>query len=308
MILMLGIVGVAYYRRAQTLRGDARRAVPGWRQVCFWAAIVVLVAEPISPLGYLDERSFTVHMLEHLVIGDLAALLMVLGMTGPLLAPLLRNPVIELLRPLTLPVPSFVLWVANLYFWHIPFAFNGALTVEWVHVIQHICFFSFGFNVWMTLFGPLPQPSWFGNTAKIIFIALQRMAAVALGNFFIFSGSLFYDAYANVDDPFGMTPLGDQITAGSVMMVEGTVVSFAMLGYFFFRGAIESEASQRLQDHARAHGVEISRRRADRAAAAGTTQLLYDRIAAGEQLSDDHADEDGLTDGGITDEGLTGDG
>ncbi len=33
-------------------------------------------------------------MAEHLLIGDIAALLIVLGMTGPLLAPLLRNRVI----------------------------------------------------------------------------------------------------------------------------------------------------------------------------------------------------------------------
>ena len=30
-------------------------------------------------------------MAEHLLIGDIAALLIVLGLTGPLLAPLLRN-------------------------------------------------------------------------------------------------------------------------------------------------------------------------------------------------------------------------
>lgn len=284
MLLLLAIVTVAYVKRVATLNSDPHRRVPTWRRVSFAVAVIVLVAEPISPLGYLDDRSFTVHMLEHLVIGDVAALLMVLGLTGPLLQPLLRNPVITFIRPLTEPVPSFVLWVANLYFWHIPFAFDGALTSDWVHVVQHICFFSAGFNVWMSLFGPLPKPAWFGNTAKIIYLVLQRMAAVILGNFFIFSGSVFYEPYRHADNPFGMTAIGDQITAGSVMMVEGTVITFALLGYLFFKSAAESEASQQLIEYADAHGVEISQARGARAAAAGTTDLLRERISSHEPL------------------------
>lgn len=291
MLVLLAIVTAAYFKRVATLRNHPRRSVPRWRQAAFAGAIAVLVLEPISPLGHLDDRSFTVHMLEHLVIGDLAALLMVLGLTGPLLQPLLRNPVIAFIRPLAEPIPAFVLWVVNLYFWHIPFAFDAALTSDWVHVLQHICFFSVGFNVWMALFGPLPKPAWFGNTAKLIYLVLQRMAAVVLGNFFIFSGSVFYEAYKHADNPFGMSPLGDQITAGSVMMVEGTLITFILLGYLFFKAANESEASQRLIEHAQAHGVELSQARSDRAAAAGTTDLLRERISSHEGL-DSHESAD----------------
>lgn len=287
MLVLLAVVCVAYLKRARTLARDPRRRVPLWRQICFWSSIVVLLAEPLSPLGVWDERSFTVHMLEHLLIGDFAALLMVLGLTGPMIGPLLRNPVIDFIRPLTEPIPSFVLWVANLYFWHLPFAFDGALRNEWLHVVQHMCFFAVGFNVWMALFGPLPKPAWFGNVAKLIYLALLRMAGVVLGNFFIFSGSVFYAPYEHAENPFGMTAIGDQITAGSVMMAEGTLITFVLLGWLFFRAASESEESQRLVEHAERHGADVSRTRTDRAVSAGAGERLRQRISSAADLDND---------------------
>ncbi len=287
MVVLLAIVSFAYFRRVGKLKADPRRKVGAWRQVSFYSAILILLLEPLSPLGAWDDRSFTVHMIEHLSIGDLASLLMVLGLTGPLIQPLLKNPVIQLVRPLTEPVPAFILWVVNLYFWHLPFAMEGAIGHDAVHVLQHICFFSVGFNVWMALFGPLPKPEWFGNIAKLIYLVLLRMAAVALGNFFVFSGKVFYPSYAEVVNPLGMTPLADQSVAGAVMMGEGSFIAFVLLGWLFFKAASEGEESQRLKDLADQHGVEITSARADRAASAGTTDFLRERISSGAPDSGD---------------------
>lgn len=287
MLVLLATVTVAYFKRVHTLSGDSRRRVGRWRQVSFASAIFVLVAEPISPLGGWDDLSFTVHMVEHLLIGDLAALLMVLGLTGPLIQPLMRNPVVSFVRPLAEPIPALIMWIANLYFWHLPFAFEGALNSDFVHVIQHICFFTAGFNIWMAVFGPLPKPEWFGNVAKLIYIVVQRMAGVALGNVFIFGGSVFYPTYATSDNPLGLSPVADQSVAGAVMMTEGSLISFVLLGWLFFKAASEGEQSQQLRDLAEEHGVELSRSRSDRAAAAGTTDRLRERISAPAPLDKD---------------------
>lgn len=287
MIVLLAIVTFAYFKRVQTLKSDPRRRVSGLQQFSFAGAIVVLVVQPISPMGTLDDRSFTIHMLEHLLIGDLAALFMVLGLTGPLIQPLLRNPVIRFVRPVTEPIPAAVIWVGNLYFWHLPFAMEGAISNDFLHVIQHISFFSAGFNVWMALFGPLPKPAWFGNIAKLVYLVLLRMASVALGNFFVFSGKVFYPTYVQAINPLGMTALADQSVAGAVMMAEGSFVAFILMGWLFFRAASEGEESQRLQELAGEHGVEMSQARSARAAAAGTTDLLRERISPQPPLDKD---------------------
>jgi cytochrome c oxidase assembly factor CtaG len=287
MIVLLAIVTFSYFKRVRTLKGDPRRRVRGLRQLSFGCSIFLLVAEPLSPLGAWDELSFTIHMVEHLLIGDLAALLMVLGLTGPLIAPVLKNPVVDFFRPIATPIPALLIWIGNLYFWHLPFAFEGALNHDAIHVLQHICFFTAGFNVWMCVFGPLPQPEWFGNIAKLVYVVVQRMAGVLLGNFFIFGGSVFYSTYATSDNPLGMKPVADQSVAGAVMMAEGSFISFILLGWLFFKAASEGEKSQQLIEHAKEHGVELSQARSDRAAAAGTTDLLRERISSGAGLDKD---------------------
>ena len=66
------------------------------------------------------------HMVEHLMLGDLATLLLVLGLTGPLLQPILAIPVFDRLRILAHPLVAFPLWALNFYFWHIPALYDAA--------------------------------------------------------------------------------------------------------------------------------------------------------------------------------------
>ena len=79
-------------------------------------------------------------------------------MTGPLIAPLLRNPVIAQLRVLTHPVVAIVVWAVNFYAWHSPSLYQAALRHDALHALEHATFLAFGIAVWMALLGPLPKP------------------------------------------------------------------------------------------------------------------------------------------------------
>src|SRR5581483_1394085 len=79
-----------YRVRVRTLQREGR-PVESWRQWCYGLGIVTLAAALIPPVDTLADQLLIAHMIEHLLIGDVAALLLVLGLTGPLLAPLLRN-------------------------------------------------------------------------------------------------------------------------------------------------------------------------------------------------------------------------
>ncbi|MBI5310219.1 MAG: cytochrome c oxidase assembly protein [Actinobacteria bacterium] len=282
MVAMLAIVAGAYVYRSRELAARGQ-AVPRWKRVCFYSSALLLLAEPLSPIGESADNSFLSHMLEHLLIGDLAALLMVLGITGPLIAPLLKLEVISKLRVLAHPLVALPLWLANLYIWHIPMMMESAIENDSVHVVQHMLFFGFGFNMWMPLFGPLPTPAWFNNIAKLAYIVVVRLAGVLLGNFFIFSGHVYYDSYVGADNVWGLTALADQSTAGAVMMAEGTLVTFALFAWLFVKAAREGEQSQDLVDLAAEHGVELSRERSERAVAAGASELLRRRVTGDER-------------------------
>jgi putative membrane protein len=277
------IAGILYALRAHRLAGTPR-AVPGWRRACFIGGLCLIVAT-LTAMGSLADDLFWAHMVEHLVIGDLGTLLLVLGLTGPVLAPVLRIGFFDRLRVLAHPAAAFPLWAVNLYLWHVPLFHEAAVRHDVVHALQHFCFVAFGFNMWMALLGPLPKPVWFGNLARLIYIIAVRLTGAVLGNVFVFGGHVFFKVYAAGERAHGISPGADQNAAGAVMMVEGSILTLLLFGWLFARAAREGEERQELLDLAAARGVELTPERAGRAVAAGRGAELRRRIESGSSPS-----------------------
>src|ERR1700694_419964 len=165
---------VLYARRARAL-ARAGHPVPTWRQACFYAGLVVIAAA-LSSLGGASQDLLYAHMIEHLLLGDIAALLIVLGLTGPLLAPILRIRLFDRLRALSHPAIALPLWAVNLYVWHLPVLYEAALRHSGVHALEHAMFLGLGVNMWMCLFGPLPMPAWFTNLGRLLYVVAVRLA------------------------------------------------------------------------------------------------------------------------------------
>jgi putative membrane protein len=272
----LAILGLLYARRARTL-AEEDRPVPGWRQACFYGGFVVIGAA-LTSLGPASQDLLWVHMIEHLLLGDIAALLIVLGLTGPLLAPVLRIRLFDRLRALSHPVVAFPLWMIDLYVWHLPVFYEAALRHTGIHALEHAMFLSCGINMWMCLFGPLPTPSWFGNLGKLIYIVAVRLAGTVLGNIFLWSGTIFYPFYLKGEAHFHISPIADQNIAGAIMMVEESILTLCLFCWLFLRAARESEERQDLLDFAHSRGLELTEARAARAVAAGRGSELRARL------------------------------
>ena len=275
----LALLGVLYGGRARSL-GHTPHPVPGWRQGSFYAGLGLIAVALLSPIGSLSDELLSAHMVEHLLMGDLAALLIVLGLTGPLLAPVLRIGFFDRLRVLANPLIALPLWAINLYVWHLPFLYQAALRHPGVHALEHAMFIGCGVNMWMCLFGPLPMPRWFGNLAKLGYIVAVRLVGTVLGNLFLWSGTVFYPFYLHGDASHHISPLADQNVAGAIMMVEESILTLCLLCWLFLRAAREGEERQELLDYARLHGVELSEARAARAVAAGRGAELRRRLEA----------------------------
>jgi cytochrome c oxidase assembly factor CtaG len=265
--------GWLYGTRARTL---ARRGqpVPRWRIACFASGLVALALATSAPVDTLADRRLSAHMVEHLIIGDIAPLLVVLGCTGPILAPVLSWRPVARLRGLTHPVVAFTLWALDLYLWHLRVAYDGALEHDLVHVAEHACFFGFGALLWMPLFGPLPKPAWFGNGARLGYILVVRMTGTVLANVFVWSGTAFYPYYGTSGDQ----PVADQVTGGGIMMVEQSIVTLCLFCWLFLKTARDAEERQQLAELAAERGVELDAKRIARAVAAGRGALLRDRV------------------------------
>src|SRR5215210_1565850 len=275
-LLPATIAGVLYALRVHAVRRTPR-AVLAARQASFYGGLVLIVAT-LTLTGALSGELFAAHMAEHLLIADLGALLLVLGLTGRVLAPVLRIGLLDRLRVLAHPAVAFPLWALDLYLWHVPALHEAAVRHEGVHALQHLGFVLFGANMWMALLGPLPQPAWFGNLARLVYVIAVRLTGAVLGNVFVFGGRVFYDVYAAGERAHGISPGGDQNAAGAIMMIEGSLLTLGLFAWLFLRTAREGEERQELLDLAAARGVELSDARAARAVAAGRGAELRRRI------------------------------
>jgi putative membrane protein len=245
-LLPIAVAAFLYWRRALTLR-ERGAPVPAWRQGLFGlglATLFVAVASPIDWLG--EERLFAFHMLQHVLLGDLAALCLVAGLTGPLLRPVLQLGAVERLRVLAHPLVALPLWAANLFAWHLPAAYEAALSSAGVHALQHLCFFTFGALMWAPVVEVLPGPMWFGTGWKLGYIVVVRLLETLLGNVFLWTGSVAYGTYELAPRLWGLSPLADQGIAGGVMMVEGSLVTLGALAWLFLKLAAEGELRQQL--------------------------------------------------------------
>ena len=207
-----------------------------------------------------------------------------LGFTGPLLAPLLRFRAGRPLRVLTHPVVAISLFTFNLYLWHVPFLYQAVLTDTTLHVLEHLLFLGTGILLWMPLFGPLPKPQWFGKGAHVIYTVFIWAPAMVMANVFMWSDVVMYPDYSKTAEAAGITPIADQSTSGAILMGECTILALGIFAWVFLNWAKEDIEKQDLLDLAIDHHVELSAARAARAVAAGRGPELRARIEAGQSI------------------------
>ncbi len=239
------LVAFAYGMRVRTL---ARRGhpPPGWRVALFALGILLLVVAIASPVAAVaEEELFSFHMAQHLLLGDLAPLCLLAGLTGPILRPVLALPGVMRLRVLANPLVALPIWAANLALWHVPAFYEAAVESSGVHAIEHIAFFSAGIILWLPVLETLPAPEWFGSGAKLGYIVGVRLVGTLLGNVFIWANP-FYDIYETGSDYLGLSPQADQSLAGSLMMLEGSLVTIVAIAWLFLRMAQEGQVRQEL--------------------------------------------------------------
>jgi cytochrome c oxidase assembly factor CtaG len=269
-------LALAYEARAHKLAREGR-PVPAWRQVMFGAGLVVVCASLLGPIDDQADKLLWVHMIQHLLLADVASLFIVLGFTGPLLQPLLQFRAGRPLRALTHPVVAISLFTANLYLWHVPFLYQAVLIDTTLHVLEHLLFLGTGILLWMPLFGPLPKPQWFGKGAHVIYTAFIWLPGMVLANVFMWSDP----DYSATAEAAGITPIADQSTAGAILMGECTIMALAIFAWVFLRWAKEDIERQDLLDLAIDNRFELTSARAARAVAAGRGPELRARIEAG---------------------------
>src|SRR3954451_8936118 len=241
-----------YVRRFRAARREAGgRGAEWWDAACFAAAMVVLLIALVSPVDYLGEHYlFSMHMTQHILLGDIAPLLLLLSLSRMIMRPATRRltNVERRLGPLASPVAFIALWFALLYLWHIPALYNAALEHGAVHAVEHASFFAAGVAVWWPLIQPVPMRRRLTGLWPVAYVGAAKFGLAVLGLYLTWSSTVVYPYYEHVPRIWGLSALEDQNAGGALMMVEQSLTFVVVLVALFVQMLTRSEAEQRKRE------------------------------------------------------------
>lgn len=245
-VISLSLATWGYIWGVRRLNADGRPRVLGIaRCVSFAMGMATLCVALISPLDALDDQLFSAHMVQHLLLMMVAAPLLVWA--RPAIAWLWAFPLParraigsgwvgsglhDGVRRLMSPMMVWALCSMALWFWHLPGPYGWALANEWIHSLEHFCFFTTALMFWSLVLEPYGRRR-LGYGSSLIFVATLGMQNGLLGALLTFAGRALYVAHANTTQAWGLTPLEDQQLAGLIMWIPASIIHLTTLSMLF---------------------------------------------------------------------------
>ena len=132
-VIGLGVLAALYVWRAS--RGGPDERTSGARKLSFFSALFVIFASLNGPIHDLaDNYLFSGHMVQHLLLTMLMPPLLIAGVPGWMLRPLLANRIIgAIARKLTRPFACFLIFNVVIAAWHVPALYNAAMVNHDIH-------------------------------------------------------------------------------------------------------------------------------------------------------------------------------
>ena len=237
-------------------RAGAQRGLSAWSVASFAAGWLVTAVALVSPVAWLSEILFSVHMTQHTLLMLIAAPLFAFGQ--PLLAflwalgreprdrltPIVRGRrFLWIWRHVTAPLPSFLLQALALWVWHLPRLYEAALASDGVHALQHLSFVLAASVFWWAMVHGRYGRQGYG--IAVLYVFLTAIHSGALGALLTVAPSPWYGAYARQGAVWQVDALADQQLAGLLMWIPAGVV-FIVLGLALF-AAWMGEAERRVR-------------------------------------------------------------
>ena len=243
-ILALAAYAGVYFARWRHSRQEGGARAAGYGRLALWLAGVACIGIALlSPIDRLGEQFAVFHMVQHLLLADLAAVALTLGLTRWILRPATRRlqRIERAAGPFGHPAFGAAAYVGVMWFWHIPAMYDATLTNEVVHTLEHLSFAAAGLLYWWHLLSPIRSRLRLSGMGPVLYMASTKVLVGFLGVLLAFAPGLLYDSYAREGDLWGITALEDQQAAGALMGLEQTLIMGVVLVFLFTRMLSEAD-------------------------------------------------------------------
>jgi putative membrane protein len=236
-LVVVAALTAVYVRRWRAVDGSIGRLA------CLLGGMALVLVALVSPVDRLAEQLFFMHMVQHLLLIDLAPILVLLGLTKVILRPVTRR-LVRLERaagPLAHPVFAIALYVVVMWLWHIPALYDAALEHPAVHVLEHLAFALAGGLYWWHLLSPIRSRKRLGGMGPVLYMISTKVLVGLLGIGLAFAPDAIYDFYERQPGYWGLSPGTDQAIGGLIMATEQSIVMGIALTFLFVRALGESD-------------------------------------------------------------------
>jgi len=251
-IVVVALLTVLYVRRWREVDAGAARLAS------FLAGMALILVALVSPVDRLAEQLFFMHMTQHLLLLDLAPILVLLGLTKVILRPATRR-LVRLERaagPLAHPVFAIGAYVVVMWIWHIPAMYDAALEHDVIHAVEHVMFGVAGGLYWWHLLSPIRGRKRLGGMGPVAYMVATKLLVGLLGVGLAFAPEAIYDFYERQPGYWGLEPGTDQAIGGLIMATEQSIVMSIALAYLFVRMLAESERDEQRRERYESDAVE----------------------------------------------------
>ena len=235
-VLMLAATSVYVARWRRSDAGAGRLAL-------FLAGMACVAAAIVSPVDRLAEQLLTMHMVQHLLLLDLAPILVLLSFTKVLLRPATRRlmPVEKAAGPFAHPAFAVVLYAGAMGLWHVPTLYDAALEHASLHVFEHLTLTVAGGLYWWHVLSPIRPRARLQGLGAVAYMLSTKVLLGILGITLTFAPEAFYSFYEHQPRYWGLSAQEDQAVAGAIMAIEQSIVMGIALAYLFVRLLSESD-------------------------------------------------------------------
>ncbi|MGQ0767456.1 MAG: cytochrome c oxidase assembly protein [Gemmatimonadota bacterium] len=205
-----------------------------------FAGLIILWLALDWPIGALGAGYLaSVHMLQFILIALLAPPALLRAVSADALRLIGSRPILSrILRRLTYPLTSLILFNATVLLTHVPFVVDSLMTSQAGSFLIDILWLLSGLLFWWPLVLERPAHPRFVPPLKMLYVVGGLMFSpimFGLVGFMVYAEHPLYGIY-ELAPPFeGYSAIADLQVAGTMMSILGALVAFITLSVIFFR-------------------------------------------------------------------------
>ncbi len=204
-------------------------------------ALWLVTAWPVDDVA--DQRMFSVHMVQHLVLVLVVAPLIIAGTPAWLARWLLRPGT----RPFTMMawcyrfVPAVLLFNFVFVAAHLPLVIDATVRHPLIDLVDHTVLVLMSFLVWLPVLSPLPELPRLRPVVRCLYLFTWSILPTLPASFLTFGSAPLYSAYRHTPKLWGLTTLQDQQMGGLIMKLGMGALLWGVITVIFFRWSTAEE-------------------------------------------------------------------